>query len=208
MIAIKNDHVRIVGRLVAAIALLALGACASTLESRPDYVVVAGGGGVGLKAHGVIVMDADLRQKTITAHPNSLTGAATTITLPIGQIISDVAEKVLSPVFSDGISSAPTPAPGAYDVVLRLDDFEYKYDQLSNLGFAITPKVSVSLTIEAIGPDGQRLFRKTYERKDYSSGTYVASLQPAERVNRSLHLALSEIFREAGDDVRATRPAG
>jgi hypothetical protein len=202
----RSHGLRTTIRAVAAAAVaVTLGACVSTLQSHPDYVVIAGGGGVGVKGQGVIVMDPELRQKTITAHPTSMTGSATSISLPIGQIIDDVAEKVLTPEFSEGVSTASAVKPDAYDVVLRLDGFSFKYDQLSNLGFAITPKVTVGLTIEALSPDGKRLFRKTYERKDYSSGSYVASLNPAERINRGVHQALGEIFREVADDVRNAR---
>jgi uncharacterized lipoprotein YajG len=79
---------------------------------------------------------------------------------------------------------------------------------LSNLGFAITPKVTVSLTVEALTPDGRSLFRKHYVRTDYTTGAYLASVNPAEKVNRSLDLALGEIFRDVADDLRAARPPG
>ncbi len=184
---------------------LVLTGCTTTLASRPDYIVTSGGGGLPLQGEAVIVMDNGLRDQVITAHPESVTGAATSIVLPIGQIIRDVSTKILGPVFAGGASVAATPRPNAYGVLLRLDSFSFKYDQLSNLGFAITPKVSVAMTIEAVDADGKKLFRRTYQRKDYSSGAYVASLQPAEKINKNLHLALGEIFRDVSDDLRAAR---
>ena len=185
---------------------LLLGACTTTLESRPDYIVTSGAGGVALPGEAVIVMDPGLRDEVITAHPESMTGGATTIVLPIGQVIRDVSTKILAPVFTNGATVAPAPKTNAYGVLLRLDSFSYKYDQLSNLGFAITPKATVSMTIEAVGPDGRSLFRKTYVRKDYTTGAYLASVQPAEKINKDVHLALGEIFRDVADDIRAAQP--
>ena len=191
--------------LILASAALLLSACTTTLASNPDYVMAPAPGPAAMNGSAVIVMDDALQNDVITAHPTSYTGSATSIVEPIGQIIRDVGLKILGPAFSNGVTVGTTTKPDAYGVVLRLDAFSYQYDQLSNLGFAITPKVTVSMTIEAIGPDGKSLFRKTYERKNYTVGAYVASLEPAEKINKSLHLAIGEIFRDVVDDVKAAR---
>lgn len=179
-----------------------LSACASTVTTRPDYVA-AGLAAPVVQGHAVIVMDDAFRNQVITAHPTSLTGSATTITEPVGSVVSVVGEKVFDAGFSGGSDVAAQPGADAYNVVLRLDAFSYAYDQLSNLGFSITPKVTVAINADVRGPDGKPLVHKTYSRPDFTVGSYVASTKPAEKINQGLHLALSEIFRDMLDDIKA-----
>ena len=177
-----------------------LSACGSTVASRPDYVS-AGLAAPVVQGPAVIVMDDALQNQMITAHPTSYTGSATTITFPIGAIIRDVGQKVFGVGFSGGSTTATEARLGAYGVKLLLNDFSFKYDQLSSLGFEIRPKVTIGLSVAAVGPDGATLFTKRYEKVDYLVASYAFSSNPAEKINQALHMALGEIFREILDDV-------
>ncbi len=188
----------LVAAVVAGAALLS--ACGSTVASRPDYVA-AGLAAPIVQGPAVIVMDDGLQNQVITAHPTSYTGSATTITFPIGAIIRDVGQKVFGVGFSGGSSTATEARLGAYGVKLLLNDFSFKYDQLSSLGFEIRPKVTIGLSVVAVGPDGAPLFSKRYEKVDYLVASYAFSSDPAEKINQALHMALGEIFREILDDV-------
>jgi hypothetical protein len=155
-----------------------------------------------LAGKGVIVMDKALQDQLIKKqHPDSFTGGATSLTFPIGVSIRDTALKTLGPSFADGAEVAEVAKPQAYGVVLRLDGFTYKYDSMSSLGFAITPRVTVTLTAEGLGPDGKSLFRKAYTRQDFTAGAYVASFKPKEKVLGSFQKALDEIFVEIQADL-------
>jgi hypothetical protein len=155
-----------------------------------------------LAGKGVIVMDKALQDQLVKKqHPDSFTGGATSLTFPIGVSIRDTALKALSPSFADGAEVAEAAKPQAYGVVLRLDGFTYKYDSMSSLGFAITPRVTVTLTAEGLGPDGKSLFRKAYTRQDFTAGAYVASFKPKEKVLGSFQKALDEIFVEIQTDL-------
>lgn len=181
-------------------ACLLMTACASTLQYKPEYVS-AGLAAPKVQGHAVVVMDAAQQAQTITAHPTSFTGSATSVTEPVGQIIREAAQKVFGVGFSDGAEVAEVSKPGAYDVALKLNNFSYKYDQLSSLGFEIKPKVTVALDVDAVAPDGHKLFSKRYERVDYLVGAYVISGNPPEKINQALHMAVTEIFRDIVDDV-------
>lgn len=181
-------------------ACLLMTACASTLQYKPEYVS-AGLAAPKVQGHAVVVMDAAQQTQSITAHPTSFTGGGTTVTEPVGQILREAALKVFGVGFSDGAEVSEISKPGAYDVGLKLDNFSYKYDQLSSLGFEIKPKVTVSLDVDAVAPDGRKLFSKTYQRTDYLVGAYVISGNPPEKINQALHMAVTEIFRDVLDDV-------
>lgn len=151
---------------------------------------------------GVIVMDRALQDQLVTKlHPNSFTGAATSLSFPIGAAIRDAALKTLAISFADGVEVAETGKPETYSIALRLDGFAYKYDSMSTLGFAITPRVTVKLTVEVTGPDGKALFRKAYSREDFTAGAYVATFKPKEKVIGSLEKALVAIFSDVQTDL-------
>lgn len=151
---------------------------------------------------GVIVMDRALQDQLVTKlHPNSFTGAATSLSFPIGVAIRDAALKTLAVSFADGVEVAEAGKPEAYAIALRLDGFAYKYDSMSTLGFAITPRVTVKLTVDVTGPDGKALFRKAYSREDFTAGAYVATFKPKEKVIGSLEKALVAIFSDVQTDL-------
>lgn len=153
-------------------------------------------------SRGVIVMDRALQDQLVTKlHPNSFTGAATSLSFPIGAAIRDAALKTLAISFADGVEVAEAGKPEAYSIALRLDGFAYKYDSMSSLGFAITPRVTVKLMVDVTGPDGKALFRKAYSREDFTAGAYVATFKPKEKVIGSLEKALVAIFSDVQTDL-------
>ena len=191
---------KVVSTAAVGLACLAITACASTVEYKPEYVS-AGLAAPIVDGKAVIVMDKTEQEQSITSNPTSFTGGGTTLTAPVGEIIRETGLKVFGAGFSDGAEVSETAKPGAYDVALTLNGFSYKYDQLSSLGFEVRPKVTVGLEVDAVAPDGQRLFTRKYERNDYLVAGYVFSGNPGERINQALHMAVAEIFREILDDV-------
>jgi uncharacterized lipoprotein YajG len=195
---------RVVSKLASISALLVaaaiLSACTTTASVKPEYVS-AGLAAPLVQGHATLVMDSAAQTQIITASPTSMTGAATTLAEPVGAIIKMAGEKVLGAGFATGASTSTQPKAGDYNIAVRLDQYSYMFDQLSNLGFAITPKVTVSLKAVVTDPVEKPLTEKVYTRTDYTAGAYVASLQPQEKINQALHMAVAEIFREMMDDI-------
>lgn len=186
------------------VALLAtsLAACTSTIGSRPE-LVAAGISAPLVQGKATLVMSASASNQTISPHPTSFTGAATSITIPMGQIVRGVGEKILGAGFSQGVTTGEVAAPTTYGVNVEVANFSYAYDQASNLGFAITPKVSVQMIADVNAPDGKSVLHKTYSKADVTPGKYGISGQPAEKINEGLHLALGQMFRDLIDDIAA-----
>ena len=187
--------------LVSALAAAALAGCATTASVHADYVK-ATTETPKVDGHAVIMVD---RKQTLTGNPESLTGAALTLTEPVGEIMATTAKTVLDAGFSGQSELADQPKPDAYAVALRVQGFSYKFDQLSNLGFAITPKVTVAVAADVTAPQGRGELHKTYERKDFKGETYLMSFNPTEKVNRALHLALADILQELMRDIAALK---
>jgi hypothetical protein len=186
----------------AAIALVAAGltACASTIAPRPE-LVAAGVSAPLVQGKATLVMSSAMANQSLSPHPTSFTGSATTINIPMGQIVRGVGEKVLGAGFSKGVTTAPAAAPDTFAVSVEVANFSYAYDQASNLGFAITPKVSMRMTADVLSPSGKAVLHKTYSKADVTPGKYGISGQPAEKINEGLHMALGQMFRELLDDI-------
>lgn len=178
---------------------VSLGACTSTATVHPDYVS-AGVSAPVVQGRAVLVMDEAQRKQVISSHPTSFTGGGSSLVEPVGPIIETVGQKIFNAGFSGGATVSDKPAADAYDVIVHLDNYTYAFDQLSSLGLAITPKVTVSITANVRGPGDRALFHKTYARRDFTIGAYAASLHPEEKINQGLHMALGEIFRDILDD--------
>ncbi|MEK7660955.1 MAG: hypothetical protein AAB680_02825, partial [Pseudomonadota bacterium] len=136
-----------------------------------------------------------------TGNPTSFTGSATTLTLPIGEIAREVGLVVLGRSFENGAAIALSSQDGKYNAVVSVSNFSYQYNQMQNLGMAITPKVTLSLNAVVTDPDGKELLRKTYNRTDFKGDTYMASTQPAEKINAAFHKALTEMLNEMVTDI-------
>jgi hypothetical protein len=185
-----------------AIAAMALAACASTVAPRPE-LLAAGVAAPVVKGKATLVMPAAMVNQTVTAHPTSFTGSATSITFPMGLIVRTAGEKILGAGFSNGAVTGVSAAPDTYGVSVAVSNFTYAYDQASNLGFAITPKVSLQMTADVRAPDGKSLLHKTYSQADVTPGKYAISGKPAEKINEGLHMALGQMFRDLLDDIAA-----
>lgn len=181
---------------------MVLAACASTVAPRPE-LIAAGVAAPLVQGKATLVMSSAAVNQSISAHPTSFTGSATSITFPMGQIVRTAGEKVFGAGFSKGVVTSETAAPETYGVSVDVSNFTYAYDQASNLGFAITPKVSLQMAADVRSPDGKTLLHKTYSKTDVTPGKYGISGQPAEKINEGLHMALGQMFRDLLDDIAA-----
>ena len=155
---------------------------------------------------GVVVISDTLLAMQLNQHPNSYTGGFITVTVPIGEVIRDQGLAMLKPRFSDGVETANAAQPGAYNIAMRLDGFEFKYDGLVNLGMAVTPEVTITVTADVTRPDGTLLLHKAYNRTKFKGGSYFASLKPRERVITTLGNALGQIYNDIARDIANDTP--
>ena len=93
--------------LFAALAVLALGGCAMTSTFNPGYLAAARRP-VAEQADGkaLIVTTPQDDAYVYTGHPTSFTGAATTLTLPLGSIVKETATAAFADRFKGGAEAA------------------------------------------------------------------------------------------------------
>jgi|TARA_B110000503_G_C7154195_1_gene416564 hypothetical protein len=187
--------------------ILILQACSYNASFRQDFVPITPSISLSQKldGKGLIVMSSLEENYIYSDNPASFTGGGTKLTLPLGLIVKQISMTVFDSIFSKGVyfsnSSADT---SGYLIVIkpdiRIDN--YKYDQLENLGFAVTPKVSISANIEVQDNNNSVIFTKDYSYIDLKAPAYLFAASPDEKVNELIHQAIHKIMLESLSDIR------
>jgi hypothetical protein len=189
--------------LPAVLALLLTG-CTFNVGYNPSYLptepMKMGINGKSL----VVLSDADA-QWTYSGHPTSFTASGSTLTLPLGEITKQVALKVFGAAFKDGTdfrNNADNVTGYRLIVRPKVNKFTYAYNQLKNLGFAITPTIDMDLHVVLLSPEGKTLLDKIYYGGPVEGASYVMSGQPQEKINQILHQTLFKYMTDAALDAK------
>jgi hypothetical protein len=152
----------------------------------------------------LIVMPPSDRSYVFEGHPTSFTGGGTTMSLPIGQITLETARSVFGDRFKEGIDSGEE-AKAGYAAIVRpkVEQFSYQYNQLRNLGFAITPMAHCKLSLSVLGADGAVKSQKSYDSGDVEGSSYMVSTEYFEKVSEVAHRAIYGEMTKAADEVVA-----
>lgn len=170
---------------------------------RPPYV-----------AQGKLLIVMPERQLTFEykGKPSSETGDYTTIDIPVGEIVADIAYDVFGSCFAKGVAFADDRF-GDEDYVLAIEgdmqSFMYRYEKVIESGFDernpevwIVPQLRVSFGVKAYNARNELLLDKVYDSAVVSGEPYITTMKPAERINRTLHATLHALMLELAADVR------
>lgn len=151
--------------------------------------------------------------ETFTGKPTSFTGGGSTLTLPMGEITREAARLAFADVFSQGVAVVESAPQQGYVAVIKpkVTQFSYEYNQLKNLGFAITPTAVITLDVALIDGTGKAIWEKKFESGVYEGTTYFMSGSPGDEISKTTHKAMMKVMQEAADAVQgdlATRVRG
>jgi hypothetical protein len=141
-----------------------------------------------------------------SGHPTSYTGFASTLTLPLGLIAREATAIAFADLFRDGADRTNlVTGLERYRVVVapRVTGFEYAHNRLRNLGFAITPEVVVTLTVDLVDSQGRPTWQRSYASGIVQGDTYFISGSPGEDVSKVAHRAVYDLTRRAAEDLAA-----
>jgi len=158
-----------------------------------------------LDGKGLIVMSAYDENLIYSDNPSSFTGGGTKLTLPIGQIVKRISLEVFGSIFAKGAYFDNQPSNSEDYILVIKPDVKvdnYKYDQLENLGFAVTPKVSISANIQVLSSDRSIIFDKNYSYVDKKARAYLFAGSPDEKINELIHQSIHQILLESLTDIR------
>jgi hypothetical protein len=192
-------------------AALLLGACAYEIGYRPEYVPSATPSYIA-QGKLLVVMPREQREFVYQGKPSSTTGDFTTLTVPIGVIVQDIATQVFGQCFAYGVEFTDSTA-GRDDYVLALEgdmqEFVYSYTKVIDQGFTgqpadvwIIPEVDIAFAVKARNRVGNVVLDKTYDSGVQAGESYMVTSKPAERINRTLHATLHALMLQVAADVR------
>lgn len=153
----------------------------------------------------LLVMENEEEKFVYSGSPSSFTGSATNLTIPLGAILKEVAEEILEDRFSGGTDfSNKFVCDKGYIIALHpsIKHFDYRYNQLRNLGFAITPEVEVDIQVKVLDNKGNTIFDRLYKSGYVSGETYMISGSPAEKINQALHSTVYDLLEQSFIDAR------
>jgi hypothetical protein len=202
---------RAVGAAAALGGALALDGCAYEVGYRPEYLrneppqYVAQG-------KLLVVMPDEQRAFSYEGPPSSSTGDFTTMTVPVGNIVQEIASHVFGECFAYGVEFVDSRADRD-DYVLALEgnmqDFIYSYTKVIDEGFNaeradvwIVPEVQISFAIKGYNRAGEQVLDKVYDSGVKAGEEYMVTSRPAERINRTLHATLHDLMLQIVADVR------
>ncbi len=140
-----------------------------------------------------------------SGNPTSFTGGGTTLSEPLGQITREVAVYVFGRYFKDGADARNSlDNLSGYRVVVRprLLGFSYEYNQLQNLGFAITPGVTLEIETQLFDQSGKSYYSKRFASGLSQGHTYFVSGEPGERINQLTHETMYKLMEQAAQDIK------
>lgn len=191
--------------LAGAIAAFTLAGCAMTSSYNPSYLAAARRpAAIQTDGRVLIVTSATDDAYIYKGNPTSFTGAASTLTLPLGAIVKETAVAAFADTFKSGADAAPEVKDAARYVVIvtpRLSSFTYEYNQLKNAGFAITPTAVVNVDVRVLDAGGAIRWQRNYASGTVEGPAYMLNTAPGEEINKVTHKALYDLFSKAAGDV-------
>jgi hypothetical protein len=160
----------------------------------------------------LVVMPEEQRAFIYEGPPSSRTGDFTTLTVPIGNIVQEIASHVFGECFAYGVEFGASRSERD-DYVLAIEgdmrEFIYSYTQIIDQGFDaedaevwIVPEVEIAFAVKAYNRAGEQVLDKVYDSGVTAGEEYLVTSRPAERINRVLHATLHNLMLELVADVR------
>jgi hypothetical protein len=186
-----------------------LGSCAYSGSYNPSFVPqsISYPDSQKFSGSGLIYMDVIDESYIFEGRPTSFTGGGTSLKLPLGNYAKQIALRVFSELFTDGVRfSNDLNDSNNYLLTInpKVTSFSYAYDAASSLGFAITPEAKISMQISVYDQDAKRVFEKTYYPEKLEGDTYMFSANPDEKVNQAAHRLITNIFEQSLNDIKNT----
>src|SRR5512137_581299 len=189
----------------AVLTVLAVTACSSTSTYNASYLAAARRPATMMSDGKALVVTTPPDDAYVyTGNPTSFTGSATTLTIPLGSIVRETAVAAFTDTFKGGADLAgQVTDPSRYAVIVapKLVSYSYEYNQLKNVGFAITPTAVVSVDVRVLDAKGATRWQRTYASGPVEGPAYMLNTAPEEEVSKVTHKALYDMFSKAAGDV-------
>lgn len=205
-------------REILLLASFLLGSCAAQVGYQREYVSEAAPGYMAEAEIVVLMHDHDL-EYVYEGGADSPIGAARTLTMPIGDIMQEVAARVFQSCFMYGVVFTEELVPDMRYIIAiepEIRDFTYRFERQVEEGLivvggpglegapvtSVTPSVQFELTVKAYNSSADLAMEKTYPSGLVSGEKYYATFRPYERINETFHRALQDVMLAVAEDIR------
>lgn len=135
--------------------------------------------------------------------PSGFRGGATSISIPVGIILSNVAAEVLRDRFSGGVGFQNKQPPGSKCCITlapSIRRMDYKHNRS---GWNYTASIELDLHVEFIDKSAQSFFKHTYSSGVVHTPEYAGwSQESADEVSALVHRTVYELLETAFDDAQ------
>jgi len=185
---------------------LLMGGCTFNAGVNPTYFnYTAHAYPAKIAGKGAVEMSKAEQDEVFTGKPTSFTGGGATLTLPIGGITKEAAHLAFKEVFTEGVKVVDAVPGDQRDFVAivrpQVTQFSYEYNQLKNLGFAITPGATITLSIKLLDGASNTVWERKFESGNFEGESYMISGSPGEEISKTAHKAMMKLMQEAADAV-------
>ena len=198
-----------------AVAACLLAGCAMTSTYNQSYLAAARRpAAVQVDGKALVVTTPEDDAYMYKGNPTSLTGSATTLEMPLGSIVKESAVAAFADTFKGGADAGTGIKDGQRYVVVvapKLTSFTYEYNQLKNVGFAITPTASIVVDVRVLDAKGATQWQRNYSSGPVEGPSYMLNTSPKEEISKVTHEGLYDLFAtDAADIARgvAGKPVG
>lgn len=187
------------------LSVVAFSGCTTTVRYNPEYLGQSFRNiEPSVEGKALIVTEKKQEYRFYSQNPSSVTGSALKVVGNFGQHLSEITQNYFERLFEAGVDhSHEFQTNENYRLIIQpeISRFDYRYNGLRNLFFAITPESKFDLYVAIYDGTGALVFEKTYVSPYVSGGTYWISFKPAEKINRSIHKALFQLLAEVSEDI-------
>lgn len=152
----------------------------------------------------LVLTSAEQDAYVFKGNPTSLTGGASTLTIPLGAITRESARAAFADAFNGGADAA-SEAAQRKDYVLvvspRVTEYSYEYNQLKNLGFAITPIVRATLNMRVLDAGGNATWERTYQSGDVEGSSWMVNFDPGESMSKLTHKVIYDLIAKSAGEI-------
>ena len=192
---------------------LLLTGCSYSLGYNPAYLAAARRpANIQAEGNALIYTTPQEDLYAYSGSPTTLTGSATTAAVPLGIIVREAARAAFADTFRGGAEVRNTlDRARDFRVIIepRPIQYSYQYNQLRNLGFAITPSVDLQIDVRVLDASGGALWQRSYKSGEVTGSTYLINLKPEQEINKVTHKAAYDLMVKAAADIaREVVPPG
>ncbi len=153
-----------------------------------------------------LLITENTRRYVFRGKPESFTAGARPHEFPLGETLELASKIIFSELFKD-VSLIRSLEEGQHFKLIikpQIDDFHFRYDQLSHAGFAVSCLSSIKVTI-ILFSGGAKIWEKTIESPEVRKGPWMVNIDyekdMGESASEALVFTLNQIALEiAGDE--------